>query len=59
MIKSKVIMLLVSCTLAVSVGGGGYFISKVQKPQTEITESNDKVNKVYEENKDTNIDKLI
>lgn len=57
MIKSRIIMLLVSCALTVSVGVGGYFVSKAQKPQTEVTENNDKVNKVDEENKDINIDK--
>lgn len=55
--KSRIIMLLVSCALTASVGVGGYFIPKTQKPQTEVTENNDKVNNIDEANKDTNIDK--
>lgn len=54
--KSRIIMILVSCALTASVGVGGYFIPKVQKPQTEVTENNDKINNVDEANKDTNID---
>ncbi|WP_300383607.1 CAP domain-containing protein [Clostridium sp.] len=53
MIKSRIIMLLVSCALTASVGVGGYFIPKLQKSQNSIN--------IDDSNKDkenaTNIDK--
>jgi uncharacterized protein YkwD len=57
MIKSRIIMLLVSCALTASVWGGGYFISKLQKPETEVTENNSKITNVDESNKDSDKDK--
>jgi uncharacterized protein YkwD len=48
-------MLLVSCALTASVGVGGYFISKVQKSQTEVIENNGEITNIDESNKDTSI----